>query len=562
MSKLDLSRLTEAEQVELLNLLEIEVKTSRYCPHEPSDRQKLFLDLSYTEAFYGGAAGGGKSDALLMAALQYADVPGYSALILRRTFADLSKPGALMDRAHEWLRGSGARWNEQKKQWRFPSGSVLAFGYLDNETDVYQFQSAEYQFCAFDELTQFTDRQYTYLFSRLRRLSGSDVPIRMRSASNPGGIGAAWVQERFIPDDWTPEQGTKVQVIDKNGRAFVPARLVDNPAIDQQSYEKSLENLDEVTRAQLLEGDWQIRPRGNVYKAWSDGVNGHHVITWSQFANVFGQSSIPSHWFGACGQDWGFDPDPCATVWNFVASANSPLPGAIFTPRILTCRSEIPDEVADKINAIEAEEGWGSRIQYRVMSHEASSQCETYRRKCGLSFQKWKPDQIGGIAQMTHVLRLTELDKPHPFKPHLNGRPGYYVVVPDDQLINPKGDEGLALLREEFAAYKYVEQRVTEMKGANRIVPFDFFNHFMDAQRGVAARWFADVKALSADEVFEESLPLGVRRETVTKLEGDQRDLAELARQREVDKRKKEDRENTWSNVIVEANDNPWSLIE
>src|SRR5437868_4850032 len=97
--------------------------TEIYCPQSPTERQQLFLGLrDEREVFYGGAAGGGKSSALLMAALEYVHVKGYSALLLRRTYTDLSKPGALMDRASEWLRKTGAKWNEQKKQWRFPSG--------------------------------------------------------------------------------------------------------------------------------------------------------------------------------------------------------------------------------------------------------------------------------------------------------------------------------------------------------------------------------------------------------------------------------------------------------
>jgi len=491
----------------------------RYIPHDPTTRQALFLSLPHQEAFYGGAAGGGKSDALLMGALEHVDKPNYAALLLRRTFQDLSKPKALLDRAREWLQGSGARWNDQKKQWRFPSGALLAFGYLEGDDDIYQYQSAEYQFIGFDELTQFSERQYTYLFSRLRRLSGSDVPLRMRSASNPGGIGAAWVYERFIPDDWQPEDAVEICKYEKNGRAFVPARLEDNPHLDQATYEESLDKLDEVTRAQLRKGDWRIRAQGNIYKAWTDGPDSHHVITWSQFESVFRVRRIPSDWLGSNGQDWGFDPDPAATVWNFVAGENSPiihgvkLAGSIFVPAILTCKGEIPDHVGDKIKAIEDEHGWGSRIQYRVMSHEASSQRETYRIKCGLNFQKWKPDAHGGIAQMQHVIRIRHKDKPHPFKPWLMGRPDFYVIVPDDQMVNPKGDEGLALLRAEFREYRYVEPNVTERKGSSNIVPYDFFNHYMDAQRGIAARWFASVRPMTEAEKIDSELPEGWRLE-------------------------------------------------
>jgi predicted phage terminase large subunit-like protein len=212
------------------------------------------LDCRAREVFYGGAAGGGKTDALLMAALAYVAVPGYRALLFRRTFADLNLPGALMDRAREWLGGSAARWNAHDHVWSFPSGATLTFGYLETERDKYRYQSAELQYIGFDELTQFAESQYTYLFSRLRRLAGSEVPLRMRSASNPGGLGHEWVRARFVDATDNPK------------RAFIPARLLDNPHLDQDSYIESLQNLDPVTRAQLLEGDWQVHPEGALFK--------------------------------------------------------------------------------------------------------------------------------------------------------------------------------------------------------------------------------------------------------------------------------------------------------
>lgn len=210
---------------------------------------------------YGGAAGGGKSDALLMGALQFVDVPGYRAIIFRRTYADLALPGALMDRAHEWLASSGARWNSQSKTWTFPSGATVGFGYLDTEQTKFRYQGAEFQYIAFDELTQFEETQYRYLFSRLRRLAGVEVPLRMRAASNPGGIGHAWVRQRFLVE---AEAGRRV---------FVPATLDDNPYLDRGEYIESLSELDPVTRQQLLEGDWDATVRGSKFhREWFEVV--------------------------------------------------------------------------------------------------------------------------------------------------------------------------------------------------------------------------------------------------------------------------------------------------
>ena len=129
---------------------------NRYIPQAPTPKQAAFLLLPVIEAFYGGQPGGGKSSALLMAALQYVDVPGYSALLLRRTYADLALAGALMDRARSWLSGTDAQWNEQRKIWRFPSGATLTFGYLENANDKYRYQGSEFQFVGFDEISQFS----------------------------------------------------------------------------------------------------------------------------------------------------------------------------------------------------------------------------------------------------------------------------------------------------------------------------------------------------------------------------------------------------------------------
>jgi hypothetical protein len=393
-----------------------------YIPQEPTDRQQLFLDLKdEREVFYGGAAGGGKSSCLLMAALEHVETPGYSALLLRKTYADLAKPGALMDRAHQWLQGKGAKWNEQKKQWTFPSGAVLTFGYLENENDKYQYQGAEYQFIGFDELTQFKESAYTYLFSRLRRLSTSDIPIRMRAASNPGGVGAQWVYERFVPDDFSPEQAREQKVFWKEGeaedgrltrRAFVPATLDDNPFLDREEYAHSLQELDPVERERLLRGDWSIKERGDILSMWDEN---YHVISWKEFVAVFGTPYIPLTWLLGVYQDWGTTPEhPCATSWFATAPENAPIvrgvkmAGSVFLYRGFVTSDATVREVATELSRMMRPHGETSRVRRWRMSHEAASERIAYNREHGLPFQAWKTGKTRGIAQLRNALELVD----------------------------------------------------------------------------------------------------------------------------------------------------------
>jgi hypothetical protein len=495
----------------------VRVTTKSFIPQSPTPRQKLFLDLeNEKEVFYGGAAGGGKSSALLMDALKYVEVANYSALLLRRTYADLSKQGALMDRAKEWLTGTGAAWNEQRKMWTFPSGARLAFGYLETENDKYQYQGAEYQYIGFDELSQFTETQYTYLFSRLRRLQGSDVPIRMRSGSNPGGVGANWVKERFIPDEFTPEDAieeriwTKQSVDEENGkvitRYFVPARLDDNPHLDQDEYDESLAELDPVTRAQLRRGDWQITVKGDILYMWDER---YHVITWSMFEKVFGSRHIPLHWKLGVFQDWGTtEGHPCVTSWFATAAQNSPegLAGSVFCYRQMTVTKCTARDVKQAIYASMKPYNEIPRVSMWEMSHEASSERLEYLKSdeitpYTLPFNNWQTGRTRGVEQLKYALTIRHTTRQNPFVPSLSGRPLVYVIVDDTEYGNPKTDAGMLRIRQEAPAYKWDTPKSGEV--AKTLVPYALFNDAIDTFRGAAARYFPDISPLTETEEIE-----------------------------------------------------------
>lgn len=148
------------------------------------------------------------SIALLMAALQFSDVPGYNAVIFRRTLTDLELPDGLVDVSKDWLDQTDAQWNGNKRRWTFPSGAVLQFAYMNHYGSERRYKSTQFQFIGFDEVTEFPwEEQYLYMFSRLRRgvqnseqalatygtapdgVTLADIPLRVRSATNPGGPG-------------------------------------------------------------------------------------------------------------------------------------------------------------------------------------------------------------------------------------------------------------------------------------------------------------------------------------------------------------------------------------
>lgn len=278
--------------------------------HKPHPKQAEFLALDCEDALFGGAAGGGKSDALLMAALQYAHVPGYAALILRRTYPDLTLPGAIMDRAKSWL--PSEFWNEQKRRFRLPCPgggySTLTFGHLDREKDMYSYQGAELQFVGFDEMTQFPERWALYLFSRLRKpTSGklAQVPLRFRGATNPGGLGHEWVKRRYVDPDTA-------------SGAFVPSMLLDNPSVDREGYLRMLAKLDATTQRQLRDGMW-IRDLSTLVYAFDPSV---HVAR-----NVLPLKT----WSYVVGIDYGFTDDVGIAVVGW--ATNSPISYIVHTER-------------------------------------------------------------------------------------------------------------------------------------------------------------------------------------------------------------------------------------
>lgn len=356
-----------------------------------SAQQAAFLSLDCLEAFYGGSAGGGKSDALLAGALQYVDKPSYSALIIRRTFADLNIQGAAMSRAQEWLAGK-AHWSGQDKKFTFPSGATLTFGYLQTDADMFRYQSAEFQYVGFDELTQFSQRQYEYLFSRMRALESLNVPIRMRAASNPGGIGHGWVKKRFITDR-APE------VI------YVPARLADHPDESfKAGYRQSLAKLDDVTRRQYEDGDWDVAA-GLAF----------HVIP---AVHLVGDVEIPQAWNRFEAMDFGVANPTAVGIFGVDYDGNCLL---------FDCHYRGDTLVSDHARAIEAKRQvwWPSGESPLCYADPSMWARKGHVNRWGdpaTDVTAFQEEGIGGLVQANNErragrIRVAELLKPDPARP-------------------------------------------------------------------------------------------------------------------------------------------------
>jgi hypothetical protein len=371
--------------------------------------QTEFLSASEREVLYGGAAGGGKSYGLLADPLRYFANKNFNGLILRRTNDELReliwKSQELYPKAYP-----GAKWQEKKSQWIFPSGAKLWMTYLEREEDVLRYQGQAFSYIAFDELTQHaTPFAWNYMRSRLRT-TDPELPIFMRATSNPGGPGHSWVKQMFI-DPSPANKAFAATDIDtgnvlsypegheKNGkplfyRRFIPATLKDNPYLySEGNYEANLLSLPEMQRRQLLEGDWAIADGA----AFPEFRQSHHVVE---------PFEIPSDWrkFRSC--DYGYS-SYSAVHWFAIDPAYETL----IVYRELYVSKHTGRDLAKVILQLER----GEQIQYGILD----SSCWHQRGQIGPSIAeemiaegcRWRPSDRSAGARVAGRNRLHELLK-------------------------------------------------------------------------------------------------------------------------------------------------------
>ena len=294
--------------------------------------QTDFLAAPERDVLYGGAAGGGKSYAMLIDPLRFAHRAAHRALILRRSMPELRE---LIDKSRELYPKAfpGSKYKEVEKLWNFPSGAKVEFGFLERDADVYRYQGQAYSWIGFDEITHLpTEFGWNYLASRLRTTDPEITPY-MRCTANPGGVGATWVKKRYV-DPHPPNESFTGE--DNLTRKFIPARLDDNPYLAEDGrYEEMLKALPPTQRKQLLEGNWDV----NEGAAFTEFEQDIHVIT---------PFEIPISWERTKGIDYGYASES-SCVWGTV----DPSDGTLIIYRELYQKGLTGEDLGDRITQME-----------------------------------------------------------------------------------------------------------------------------------------------------------------------------------------------------------------
>ena len=397
----------------------------------PQPKQAIFMSRPEDEALYGGAAGGGKSDALVIEALRQVHIPQYKAIILRKTFPQLTE---LIEKSLGYYKAvfPKAKYNDSKHVWSFPSGAKIYFGSMQHTKDKHNYQGKAYDFVAFDELTHFTFEEYNYLFSR-NRPNGPGTRCYIRATANPGGVGHGWVKQRFITAAepmTTIREEHSVNMPDgsvkkfRKSRIFVPSSVFDNKKLieNDPGYLGRLAELPKAERDALLYGDWNSFS-GQVFSEW---VNDDKHYADRKNTHVISPFRVPQEWKIYRGFDWGYA-KPFSVGW-YAVDYNK----RIYRIRELYGCTETPDEgvkwepalIAKRIREIEEQDDnlKGKRIQgiadpaIFADDRGRDTSIAAVMERSGVFFDKGNHERLAGKMQMHNRLRFDD-----------DGYPMFYV---------------------------------------------------------------------------------------------------------------------------------------
>lgn len=387
---------------------------------KPQPRQAVFQARKEYEVLYGGAAGGGKSDALVAEALRQVHIPHYKGIIFRKTYPQLRELINKSKRIYSQAFPK-ARYNAAEHVWTFPSGAKIYFGSMANYDSYLNYQGLSFAFVGFDELTHFRQEEYEYLFSR-NRADGPGVRVYIRATANPGGIGHGWVKERFI----TPAQpGTPIRyeakIRDLNGnvkklcreRIFIPSSVWDNKRLleNDPNYLANLAMLPEAKKRALLYGDWNAFS-GQVFTEWRNCPEN----TDRRWTHVIEPFEIPKYWRRYRSFDFGYA-KPFAVQWWAVSPEGTAylyrqLYGCTDTPN--TGVKWEPAEIARKIRELEEND----RGEYPILgvadpsiwdeSRGSAGTVINMMEREGIYFDKGDNKRIAGKMQIHHRLAFDE----------------------------------------------------------------------------------------------------------------------------------------------------------
>ena len=357
--------------------------------------QEEFLAAGETDVLYGGAAGGGKSYAMLIDPLRFAHRSAHRAIILRRSMPELRE---LIDKSRELYPKAfpGAKYKEVEKMWTFPSGAKMEFGFLERDADVYRYQGQAYSFIGFDEITHLpTEFAWNYLGSRLRT-TDPDIEVYMRCTANPGGSGAHWVKKRYI-DPAPPNESFRGA--DGLSRKFIPARLQDNPYLAKDGrYEQMLASLPPTQRQQLLEGNWDV-------------AEGAAFTEFNPFDHVITPFEIPVGWERTKGIDYGYASES-ACVWGAV----DPSDGTLIIYRELYKKGLLGTELAGMLTEMEYEDPFSvsgvlDTACWSRTGTTGPTVGETLQR-AGHKLRRADKNRIQGKIQIHEYLKLMQSGRP------------------------------------------------------------------------------------------------------------------------------------------------------